>query len=81
MNPKALSGFDVIVNNWNLWKLRKPFQILCNVDELKAAYVDFVKLGGGHVVMHAGSSTFYDWADYQEICVALGPTERIMGLA
>jgi len=71
MNPEALSGFDVIVSNWNLWKLRKAIpDSLQWSDELKAAYVDFVKLGGGHVVMHAGSSTFYDWADYQEICVA-----------
>lgn len=71
MKPEAFSSFDVIVSNWNLWKQRKAMpDSLKWSDELKAAYVDFVKLGGGHVVMHAGSSTFYDWPDYQEICVA-----------
>jgi type 1 glutamine amidotransferase len=71
MNPKALSDFDVIVSNWNLWKLRKAIPVALQwSDELKAAYVDFVKLGGGHVAIHAGSSTFYDCSDYQEICVA-----------
>ena len=69
--PKTLSEYDVIVSNWNLWKYRKgvPARLVWP-DELKAAYVDYVRSGGGHVVIHAGSSTFYDWPDYQQICVA-----------
>lgn len=71
MNPDALWGFDVIVSNWNLWKQRKAIpNSLKWSEKLKAAYVDFVKLGGGHVAIHAGSSTFYEWTDYQEICVS-----------
>lgn len=69
--PEKLDDFDVIFSNWNLWKKRKniPPQLDWS-PELREAYVDFVKSGKGHVAMHAGSSTFFDWDDYQEICVA-----------
>ncbi|MCF7816571.1 MAG: ThuA domain-containing protein [Kiritimatiellales bacterium] len=36
----------------------------------RSAYVDFVRKGGGHVVVHAGPSSFPDWEDYQRICLA-----------
>ncbi len=69
--PERLDEFDVILSNWNLWKYRKDMPDEFNWSpELKEAYVDFVKNGKGHVVLHAGSSTFFDWEDYQEICVA-----------
>jgi len=64
--------FDVIVSNWNLYKFKKkgvPKRMQWS-EELKKAYVDFVKNGKGHVALHAGSSTFYDWEDYQKICIA-----------
>ncbi|MEM0967578.1 MAG: ThuA domain-containing protein [Verrucomicrobiota bacterium] len=70
-DPSKLSDFDVIFSNWNLWKHRKDMpEKFAWSPELKEAYVDFVRDGGGHVAMHAGSSTFFDWDDYQEICVA-----------
>jgi hypothetical protein len=48
-------------------------------DATKAAYVEFVRHGGGHVVVHAGSSSFYDWPEYQQLCLAtwkLGQTNH-----
>ncbi len=69
--PERLEEFDVLFSHWNLWKLRD--KIPAELDwspEMRKAYVDFVKNGKGHVAMHAGSSTFYQWEDYQDICVA-----------
>ncbi len=71
MDPGSLDEFDVILSNWNLRKHRKGIpEHLKWSEELRTAYVNFVKSGKGHVAVHAGSSTFYDWNDYQEICVA-----------
>jgi len=70
-SPERLDEFDVILSHWNLWKHRK--QLPPELDwsaEMRKAYVDFVKNGKGHVALHAGSSTFYEWDEYQEICVA-----------
>ncbi len=62
-----LSGYDVLLSNWNAFGKNKPAPWS---DDLKKAYVDFVRNGGGHVVVHAGSSSFYDWDDYHAICLA-----------
>ena len=71
MEPASLVDFDVIVSNWNLFKFRKGIpEGLRWSKELRDAYVNIVANGKGHVAVHAGSSTFYDWSDYQEICVA-----------
>ncbi|MEM1026493.1 MAG: ThuA domain-containing protein [Planctomycetota bacterium] len=69
--PESLEEFAVILSNWNLWKHRHdlPGELDWS-PQLREAYVDFVKNGKGHVALHAGSSTFFDWAEYQEICVA-----------
>ena len=69
---KRFSEFDVIFSHWNLYNHRKkgiPEELEWS-RKLRQAYTQFVKEGGGHVAMHAGSSSFYDWDDYQEICVA-----------
>lgn len=60
MTSDYLSGFDVIFSNWNNWKVND----LVWSEQVKTAYAGFVRNGGGHVVVHAGSSSFYDWDDY-----------------
>ena len=67
LTPDVLAGYDVLLSNWNTFGKNKPAPWS---EELKKAYVDFVRNGGGHVVVHAGSSSFYDWPDYQVICLA-----------
>ena len=62
-----LAGYDVLLSNWNGFGKNKPAPWS---DELKKAYVGFVRNGGGHVVVHAGSSSFYGWDDYHAICLA-----------
>ncbi len=62
-----LENYDVLLSNWNGFGKNKPAPWS---DALKTAYVEFVCNGGGHVVVHAGSSAFFDWADYHAICLA-----------
>ncbi len=62
-----LADKDLLISNWNAYGKNKPAPWS---DELKANYVEFVRQGGGHVVIHAGSSSFVDWDDYQKICLA-----------
>jgi hypothetical protein len=56
------SDYDVIVSNYNGegWP-----------EEVRAAFVAFVKNGGGFVSYHAADNAFADWADYNEM-IALG---------
>jgi len=71
IDPMTLDEFDVILSNWNLFRHRKKIpEDLQWSSELRDAYISFVKNGKGHVAIHAGSSTFYDWNDYQDLCVA-----------
>jgi type 1 glutamine amidotransferase len=67
LSRNFLSGYDVLLSNWNAFGKNKPAPWS---EELKKTYVDFVRNGGGHVVVHAGSSSFYGWDDYHSICLA-----------
>ena len=55
---------DVIVCNWNAWG---DAAIKEWPAATRQAFLDFVHAGGGHVVVHAGGSSFYDWPEYQRI--------------
>ncbi len=36
--------------------------------ETRTAFVDYVRSGGGYVVVHSASNAFPDWKEYNEIC-------------
>ncbi|MEY3896255.1 MAG: hypothetical protein RLZZ214_1775 [Verrucomicrobiota bacterium] len=59
--PK-LSDYDVLVSNYNgeEWP-----------EEVRAAFVSYVKNGGGFVSYHAADNAFANWADYNEM-IGLG---------
>jgi len=66
---KGMSGFEpkfadykVVVSNYNgdEWS-----------EKTKAAFVDYVKNGGGFVVVHAANNSFPKWAEYNEM-IGLG---------
>jgi type 1 glutamine amidotransferase len=67
LSAESLAGHDVLLSNWNEFGGEKPPEW---PDQLRKAYVDFVRKGGGHVVVHAGSSSHYQWDEYQQICLA-----------
>ena len=65
---RLLEPYDVILSNWNSFGLD-----LRGSDwpaGARAAYLDFVRRGKGHVVVHAGSSSFPDWEDYRRLTLA-----------
>jgi type 1 glutamine amidotransferase len=67
LTAETLKPYAVIVSNWNSWGDEKNATW---PEALKAAYVDFVQRGGGHVVVHAGSSSFPDWDEYLQVTLA-----------
>src|SRR6185436_17358528 len=54
--------YAVVISNYNgdAWP-----------EETKKAFVDYVKSGGGFVVVHAANNSFGDWKEYNEI-IGLG---------
>lgn len=60
----VFSACDVVVSDWNAWGNAPiqewPFAV-------RAAFLEFIRRGGGYVSVHAGSSSFYDWPEYQQI--------------
>jgi type 1 glutamine amidotransferase len=66
MTADSLARFDVIVSNWNTF-------VDTGVKEwpasARSALIDFVRSGKGFVSVHAGSSSFYDWDDYQDLVI------------
>jgi uncharacterized protein len=65
---ETLAKYDVVLSNWNTFS---PQGGVTNWPaETRAAFLDFVRGGKGHVVVHAGSSSFNDWPEYQQICGA-----------
>jgi hypothetical protein len=55
--------FDAILSNWNNFGA-KPGEGDWP-PAMRQAFLDFVRSGGGLVIVHAGSSSFPDWAAYQ----------------
>lgn len=63
LSSRSLKPFQVILNNWNIWPESKcPWSAMT-----KEAIMNFVKQGGGFVFVHAGSSTNYDWPEFQNL--------------
>lgn len=60
----TFAGYDVLLSNWNTYG--EPS--LTNwPPATRAAFLDFVRSGKGFVSVHAGSSSFYDWPEYQQL--------------
>ena len=60
--PK-FSAYDVVLSNYNdgeLWS-----------EATRTAFVDYVKGGGGFVVVHAGNNAFTNWPEYNDM-IGLG---------
>ena len=67
---------EVILSDWNAWGDAKVKEWPA---ETREAFLRFVRQGGGYVVVHAGSSSFYDWPEYQQLSGAswkLGQTSH-----
>lgn len=64
------AGRDVIVSNWNAWGQSGPEAQW--TEATREAFLDFIERGGGHVTVHAGGSSLYDWPAYHRIAASWG---------
>ena len=67
-NEAVLAPYDVVLSDWNAFG-RDPAASAWP-EEAGRALLDFVRRGKGHVTVHAGSSSFADWADYRRMTLA-----------
>jgi type 1 glutamine amidotransferase len=72
-NPAALTAsflepYDVILSNWNSFGAGQDAEAW--PEEAKQAYIDFVRRGKGHVVIHAGGTSFAGWDEYKRLTLA-----------
>ncbi len=59
-----LAKYDALLSNWNTF----GNAVVTNWPEpLRGAFLAFIRQGKGIVTVHSGSSSFYDWPDYQQI--------------
>lgn len=68
LTADSLAKFDVILSNFNAFG--KGTQEKLWTEDVRNAYENFVRSGGGHVVIHAGACSFNDWPEYLEIGLA-----------
>jgi type 1 glutamine amidotransferase len=68
LTPEELASQDVLLSNWNAFGLDP--KTAAWPKRVQRAYLDFVKRGRGHVVVHAGSASFPDWAAYGRLTLA-----------
>ncbi len=63
LNAVTLAQYDVLVSNWTPYpETRRTWP-----PETEAAFLDFVRRGGGFVVIHAAACTFQTWPEFQEL--------------
>jgi uncharacterized protein len=63
LNPATLARYDVLVSNWTPYpETRRTWR-----PETEAAFLDFVRQGGGFVVIHAAACTFQAWPEFQQL--------------
>ena len=61
----TFSHYDVLLSNWNTFG--KNVTVREWPQEMREAFLGFVRKGGGLVVVHAGGASFPEWADYQKL--------------
>lgn len=65
-----LAEHDVVLSNFNTFVRRGAPEADSGWSrDAKDALIDFVRSGKGHVAVHAGSSSFCDWPEYQQVVI------------
>jgi type 1 glutamine amidotransferase len=65
LGPASLAGRDVVLSNFNVFGQRDPGPIWG--PEMRAAFLRFIRAGGGFVGVHAGGSVFDDWPEFKRL--------------
>jgi hypothetical protein len=58
--------FDVILSDWNAFPADAAVKEW--PEPMRRAFLSFIRNGGGHVVVHSGSSSFEGWTEYRQLC-------------
>ncbi len=66
MKPSAFAPYAVILSNFNTFGKDAPQRKEWSA-ETRRAFQDHMAKGRGLVIVHAGSSVFYDWPEFQQL--------------
>src|ERR1039457_5964405 len=62
LTTNAFAPYDVVLSNFNTLGKKNAGPVW--KADVRAAFVAFIRQGKGLVVVHAGSSVFYDWPEF-----------------
>jgi type 1 glutamine amidotransferase len=65
MKPEAFAPYAAILGNYNTY-VEGALQEIWSA-ETRKAFLDHIAKGRGLVIIHAGSSVFYDWPEFQKL--------------
>ncbi|MCF7731557.1 MAG: ThuA domain-containing protein [Akkermansiaceae bacterium] len=65
LKPDAFAPYAVILSNYNDFGKNPPVSLS---PATKQAFLDHLAKGHGFLALHAGSSVFYDWPEFQTYC-------------
>jgi type 1 glutamine amidotransferase len=68
LTSSSLEPYDAILSNWNAYG--NEVSASAWPEEARRATLEFVRGGKGHIVVHAGSSSFEGWDDYARLTLA-----------
>jgi type 1 glutamine amidotransferase len=75
LRPNDLAGLDVVLSNFNTFGKKEAGFVWD--PEMRAAFIAWIRQGHGFVAVHAGSSVFYDWPEFQALAgTSWGRTSR-----
>jgi len=68
LTSRSLERYDVILSNWNAFGREAASAAWPEL--ARSSYLEFLRRGKGHVVVHAGSSSFPAWEVYGRLTLA-----------
>lgn len=68
LKPDIFLRYDALLSNFNTFGHKHPGPVWDQT--MRTAFEDYIRSGHGFIVVHAGSSDFYDWTAFQEIAGA-----------
>ncbi|MBI5693096.1 MAG: ThuA domain-containing protein [Verrucomicrobia bacterium] len=66
LTARSFAPYEVILSNYNTFKRPAPTDQVWKSD-VRSAFLGHLRSGHGLVVVHAGSSVFYDWPEFQQV--------------
>ena len=68
MKPADLQGYNLVFSNWNTFGKKEEEKRAFEWNEaMRAAFLEWVRNGGGLFVLHSGGCLFYDWTAFQSL--------------